>query len=88
MARVTKLAAELDSAARKPATFAPSAAAVEERQLIRRAQKADKAAFEILVQRHQHRGFAVARGILKRQEDVGGCCAAGFRQSLFFAQEV
>jgi hypothetical protein len=24
----------------------------------------------LLVQRHQHRVFAVARGILKRQEDV------------------
>ena len=43
---------------------------VDERQLVRQAQKGEKAAFEILVQRHQHRVFAVARGILKRQEDV------------------
>jgi RNA polymerase sigma-70 factor (ECF subfamily) len=44
--------------------------AVDERQLVRQAQKGDKLAFETLVARHQHRVFAVARGILKRQEDV------------------
>lgn len=42
----------------------------DERELVRKAQKGDKQAFEELVQKHQHRVFAVARGILKRQEDV------------------
>jgi RNA polymerase sigma-70 factor (ECF subfamily) len=69
MARVTKIA-ETESPAPKAGAGAPSAAAVEERQLVRRAQKGEKEAFEILLRRHQHRVFAVARGILKRQEDV------------------
>jgi RNA polymerase sigma-70 factor (ECF subfamily) len=83
MARVTKVAAEFENAARKPAALAPSAAAVEERQLVRRAQKADKAAFETLVQRHQHRVFAVARGILKRQEDVEDVAQQVFVKAYF-----
>lgn len=41
-----------------------------DRDLVRLAQRGDKAAFEDLVGRHQNRVFAVARGILKRQEDV------------------
>jgi len=41
-----------------------------DRDLVRLAQRGDKAAFEDLVARHQNRVFAVARGILKRQEDV------------------
>lgn len=41
-----------------------------DRELVRLAQKGDKSAFEELVGRHQNRVFAVARGILKRQEDV------------------
>src|SRR5579859_3350739 len=41
-----------------------------DRDLVRLAQRGDKAAFEHLIGRHQNRVFAVARGILKRQEDV------------------
>lgn len=41
-----------------------------DRELVRLAQRGDKSAFEELVGRHQNRVFAVARGILKRQEDV------------------
>jgi len=41
-----------------------------DRELVRLAQRGDKGAFEELVKRHQNRVFAVARGILKRQEDV------------------
>jgi RNA polymerase sigma-70 factor, ECF subfamily len=41
-----------------------------DRDLVRLAQRGDKGAFEELVKRHQNRVFAVARGILKRQEDV------------------
>lgn len=45
-------------------------AAPNDRELVRRAQRGDKGAFEELVRRHQNRVFAVARGVLKRQEDV------------------
>lgn len=41
-----------------------------DRELVLLAQRGDKGAFEELVARHQNRVFAVARGILKRQEDV------------------
>ena len=41
-----------------------------DRDLVRAAQRGDKGAFEELIHRHQNRVFAVARGILKRQEDV------------------
>src|SRR2546430_12494080 len=41
-----------------------------DRELVRAAQRGDKGAFEELIQRHHDRVFAVARGILKRQEDV------------------
>ena len=83
MARVTRIAAELQSTARRPAAQAPSAAAVEERELVRRAQKADKAAFEILVQRHQYRVFAVARSLLKRQEDTEDVAQQVFVKAYF-----
>jgi len=58
-------------------------AAVDERQLVRRAQKGDKEAFEVLVERHQHRVFAVARGILKRQEDVEDIAQQVFVKAYF-----
>jgi len=41
-----------------------------DRELVRAAQRGAKGAFEELIHRHQNRVFAVARGILKRQEDV------------------
>ena len=78
MARVTKIA-ETDA----PGAKAGVSAAADERQLIRRAQKGDKAAFEVLVQRHQHRVFAVARGILKRQEDVEDIAQQVFVKAYF-----
>jgi RNA polymerase sigma-70 factor, ECF subfamily len=58
-------------------------AGVNEPQLVRQAQKGDKAAFEILVKRHQHRVFAVARGILKRQEDVEDIAQQVFVKAYF-----
>jgi RNA polymerase sigma-70 factor, ECF subfamily len=45
-------------------------AAVDDRQLVTRAQAQDKEAFEELIRRHQNRVFAVASGILHRREDV------------------
>ena len=43
---------------------------VDDRELVRRAQREDKEAFEILVRRHQNRVLAVAGGILRNKEDV------------------
>jgi RNA polymerase sigma-70 factor, ECF subfamily len=82
MARVTKIA-ETDAPSSKAGVSVPSVAAADERQLIRRAQKGDKVAFEVLVQRHQHRVFAVARGILKRQEDVEDIAQQVFVKAYF-----
>ena len=59
------------------------AAPTAERQLVRLAQKGDKEAFETLVQRHQYRVFAVARGILKRQEDVEDVAQQVFVKAYF-----
>src|SRR6201987_5049637 len=82
MARVTKIA-ETDVPGQKAGVNVPSVAAADERQLIRRAQKGDKDAFELLVRRHQHRVFAVARGILKRQEDVEDVAQQVFVKAYF-----
>lgn len=71
MARVPKVEAPrpgLNPAARAAATVA--VAGLDDRELVRRAQKGEQDAYEVLIQRHQHRVFAVARGIVKRQEDV------------------
>jgi len=48
----------------------PAGASVDDRELVRRAQREDKEAFEELIRRHQNRVFAVAGGILRRREDV------------------
>src|SRR4030095_3232832 len=82
MARVTKIA-ETDAPGPKGSIGVPSVAAADERQLVRRAQKGDKEAFEVLVRRHQHRVFAVARGILKRQEDVEDIAQQVFVKAYF-----
>ena len=49
---------------------AKAVGALDDRELVRRAQQEDQEAFEELVRRHQHRVFAVAGGILRRREDV------------------
>jgi RNA polymerase sigma-70 factor (ECF subfamily) len=54
--------------AKPPGAKAPGA--VDDRELVRRAQGEDQEAFEELLRRHQHRVFAVAGGILRRREDV------------------
>lgn len=70
MARVTNREADpvepavsAEKSLKKPGLLA-------DRDLVRAAQRGDKEAFEELIHRHQNRVFAVARGILKRQEDV------------------
>ena len=85
MGRVTKLdEKDRPEAAEPQADLSRTrAAGGEERQLVRAAQKGDKAAFETLVQRHQHRVFAVVRGILKRQEDVEDIAQQVFVKAYF-----
>lgn len=72
MVRVTKVEHSQASPAggEAPDRLSRAAGRTDDRELVRKAQKGDKQAFEELIRRHQHRVFAVARGILKRQEDV------------------
>jgi len=84
MAHVTKIDdKERPGGQTADAGIKPTAGSVDERTMIRQAQKGDKAAFEILVHRHQHRVFAVARGILKRQEDVEDVAQQVFVKAYF-----
>ncbi len=46
------------------------AAIAAERECVRRAQKGDVQAYEELVRKHQQRIFAVASGVLRRNEDL------------------
>lgn len=85
MGRVTKIDEQDRAKASEPELGAAATRVVggEERQLVRAAQKGSKAAFETLVQRHQHRVFAVARGVLKRQEDVEDIAQQVFVKAYF-----
>lgn len=58
-------------------------AASDDRELVRRAQREDKEAFEELVRRHQHRVFAVAGGIVRRREDVEDIAQQVFVKAYF-----
>lgn len=85
MPRVPKL--EPTGQAPGPAAARPSAAkppgTVDDRELVRRAQQDDQAAFEELLRRHQHRVFAVAGGILRRREDVEDIAQQVFVKAYF-----
>lgn len=85
MSRVTKMGDQAKTKAETAEASAaqPTANAIDERQLVKLAQKGDKDAFETLVRRHQHRVFAVARGILKRQEDVEDVSQQVFAKAFF-----
>jgi RNA polymerase sigma-70 factor (ECF subfamily) len=69
------------TAARVTSAKAPGLA--DDRELVRRAQRADKEAFEELVRRHQHRVFAVAGGILRQREDVEDIAQQVFVKAYF-----
>ena len=85
MAHVTKIEDRKRSSGQQGGSARASVTAdtVDERQLVRLAQKGEKAAFETLVHRHQQRVFAVARGILKRQEDVEDVAQQVFVKAYF-----
>lgn len=55
----------------------------DDRELVARAQRGDKAAFEVLVQKHQGRVFAVAGGILRNREDVEDISQQVFLKAYF-----
>jgi len=58
-------------------------ASSDDRELVRRAQREDKEAFEELIRRHQHRVFAVAGGIIRRREDVEDIAQQVFVKAYF-----
>ena len=62
---------------------AKAQSAVDDRELVRRAQGEDQEAFEELLRRHQHRVFAVAGGILRRREDVEDIAQQVFVKAYF-----
>lgn len=57
--------------------------ALDDRELVRRAQGGDKQAFEELIRRHQQRVFAVAGGILRQREDVEDIAQQVFVKAYF-----
>src|SRR6201993_3082048 len=85
MARVPKPVALAITGLGKPRTAGEgvSARLEEDRELVRRAQKEDKQAFEELVRRHQNRVFAVAGGILRNREDVEDIAQQVFLKAYF-----
>jgi RNA polymerase sigma-70 factor (ECF subfamily) len=62
----------------------PSAKGRAEKQLVRRAQAGDTAAFEELLRTHQQRVFAVVGSILRRREDVEDVAQQVFVKAYFF----
>src|SRR5467141_94539 len=85
MARVPKPVALAITGLGNPRTAGEgvSARVEEDRELVRRAQKEDKEAFEELVRRHQNRVFAVAGGILRNREDVEDIAQQVFLKAYF-----
>jgi RNA polymerase sigma-70 factor (ECF subfamily) len=65
------------------ASGAKTSGIVDDRELVRRAQRLDKEAFEELVRRHQHRVFAVAGGVLRQREDVEDVAQQVFVKAYF-----
>jgi RNA polymerase sigma-70 factor (ECF subfamily) len=63
---------------------APSAKGQAEKQLVRRAQAGDTAAFEELLRTHQQRVFAVVSSILRRREDVEDVAQQVFVKAYLF----
>jgi RNA polymerase sigma-70 factor (ECF subfamily) len=68
--RVQKVVLERADAPALTAAETKAANAEAERELVRRAQKGDDAAYEQLVRMHHHRILAVIGGILRHREDV------------------
>ena len=83
MVRVPKTEAVALSGLAAGANEAGTSRRHDDRELVRRAQKEDKEAFEELVRRHQARVFAVAGGILRNKEDVEDIAQQVFLKAYF-----
>jgi RNA polymerase sigma-70 factor (ECF subfamily) len=83
MPNVPKSEAETVPEAARSARTVAGARGADDRELVHRAQRGDKEAFEVLVQRHQGRVFAVAGGILKNREDVEDISQQVFLKAYF-----
>jgi RNA polymerase sigma-70 factor (ECF subfamily) len=71
MARVPKVEPQAPGSRLKVAQGVGAALeSLDDTELVRRGQRGDQDSYGELIRRHQHRVFSVARGILKRQEDV------------------
>src|SRR5580658_492759 len=80
--KVEPLEPPAGSVGAKPSA-AKAAGTVDDRELVRRAQREDQEAFEELIRRHQHRVFAVAGGILRRREGVEDIAQQVFVKAYF-----
>ncbi len=85
MARVPKVEAPAPVAAGKAGEdrAAEPVASSGDRELVQRAKREEKEAFEELIRRHQQRVFAVAGGILRRREDVEDIAQQVFVKAYF-----
>ena len=83
MARVPKAVATALATPAAARATAGRAVGVDDRELVRRAQAEDQAAFEELVRRHQQRVTAVAGGILRQREDVEDIAQQVFVKAYF-----
>ena len=83
MARVPKVVATALAIPAAAKATAGRAGAVDDRELVRRAQAEDQEAFEELVRRHQQRVTAVAGGILRQREDVEDIAQQVFVKAYF-----
>jgi RNA polymerase sigma-70 factor, ECF subfamily len=83
MANVPKSEANEVPVAEGARSHAGTAQRGDDRELVRRAQQGDKAAFEVLVAKHQGRVFAVAGGILRNREDVEDIAQQVFLKAYF-----
>ena len=88
MARVPKAVATALAIPAAAQATAARAVGVDDRELVRRAQAEDQAAFEELVRRHQQRVTAVAGGILRQREDVEDIAQQVFVKAYFSLKHV
>lgn len=67
---ITPQSAPREAVGATPRRVRDEATVAAERDLVRRAQRGDVSAYEELVRQHQQRIFAIANGVLRRNEDL------------------
>jgi RNA polymerase sigma-70 factor (ECF subfamily) len=85
MARVPKdeAPAPLPAVTAAVGRLSPPVESSDDRELVQRAKREDKEAFEELIRRHRQRVFAVAGGILRKREDVEDIAQQVFVKAYF-----